>query len=119
MDTTAARIDYTVAGVFPEDVLAVDEGPPTSSLSTSPNPAATTAHITYSLAVRGPVRLGIWDIQGREVAVLVDGLTAAGVHEVRWDLRTRDGRRCPAGVYFVRSQATGRTLTRKVVVLGR
>ena len=119
VDTTAARIDYTVAGVFPEDVLAVDEGPPTSSLSTSPNPAATTAHITYSLAVRGPVRLGIWDIQGREVAVLVDGLAAAGVHEVGWDLRTKDGRRCPAGVYFVRSQAAGSALTRKVVVLGR
>jgi hypothetical protein len=45
----------------------------------------------------GGVKLGIYDILGREVAVLVDEKKAPGRYEARWDAAG-----LPSGVYFCR-----------------
>ena len=54
----------------------------------------------------------MYDALGRAVAVLADGILAAGPHET-----TFDGAALPAGVYLVRLVAGGRTATRAVTVL--
>lgn len=50
-----------------------------------PNPFNPSTTISYSVPSSGPVRLAVHDILGREVAVLVDGVTPAGTHQVRFD----------------------------------
>jgi hypothetical protein len=46
------------------------------------------------------VKLAVYDILGREIAVLVDEQQTAGSYRVQWD-----GRRFPSGVYFGRIAA--------------
>jgi hypothetical protein len=48
------------------------------------------------------VRLGVYDILGREVALLVDERKAVGRYEVRWDATG-----CPSGVYLCRMMIGG------------
>jgi len=43
-----------------------------------------TAH-RHILSEDGPVRLVVYDVLGREVAVLVDEVQRAGTQQVRWD----------------------------------
>jgi hypothetical protein len=43
------------------------------------------------------VRLGVYDVLGREVDVLLEGEKQPGTYEVTWDAS-----RLPAGVYFCR-----------------
>lgn len=62
-----------------------------------PNPFRGETEIRYSLPETGPVRLEVFDVSGRRVAILVDGIREAGVHAVRW---TSGG--APPGVYFTR-----------------
>lgn len=50
-----------------------------------PNPFNPTTLIRFSLRTSHLARLAIYDILGREVAVLVDGWMSAGEHQVRFD----------------------------------
>ncbi len=62
------------------------------------------------------VTLAIYDIRGRRVRILVDGLYEAGSHRVVWDGRDGQGEQMPSGVYLYRLEAAGRTVTRKMLI---
>ncbi len=99
-------------------VGAEDEPAPITepALSVSPNPGRGVVTVRYRLAGAGAVRLAVFDVLGREVALLADAVQAAGEHEARL------GRRgLAAGVYLVRLEVgTGRAaevLTQRVTLL--
>ncbi len=66
-------------------------------LSIYPNPFNSTTTIKYTVTLIMPVILDIYDVNGRLVETLVDGMVPAGKHSVVWDAA---GVR--AGVYLVR-----------------
>jgi flagellar hook assembly protein FlgD len=65
----------------------------------------------------GAVRLALYDVAGREVAVLVDGYVSGGLHAVRWDGSEANGPPAGAGLYFYRLQAPGFEEIRKLVLV--
>ncbi len=81
-----------------------------------PNPLDARATISFTLARPGNVRLAVYDVAGRELAVLADGRRAAGGHEAVWDRRCSDGMLAGAGVYFARLVTSDETRTIKLVV---
>jgi hypothetical protein len=110
------------ATVFP--VVSLEENGPTDVRShrfflsqAHPNPFQGPAWIEYGVPMEGEVRLMLYDASGRLVRELVSGIQESGTHRVLWDLRDRDGRRVPGGVYFSRLETDGRTRTRKLAVL--
>jgi len=77
-----------------------------------PNPFNPTTTIAYDLKASGKVRLSVYDLMGKEVAVLVDGIQSAGNHKVRFD-----GSNLPSGIYFYQLQSGSFTETKKLVLL--
>jgi len=77
-----------------------------------PNPFNPTTAITYDLKESGTVFLRVFDVLGREVAVLVEGDQNAGRHTV-----TFDGSSLSSGIYFYRLDAGGFTDTKKMVLM--
>ncbi len=69
------------------------------------NPGGGALAIEFELTRSRPIRLAIYDAQGRLQAVLWRGPAAAGAQVAVWDGRGADGRRLPAGVYHVRLAA--------------
>jgi subtilisin family serine protease len=66
----------------------------------------------------GQAHVVIFDTRGRRLRTLFDGEMLAGSERlVPWDGRDRQGRRAAAGVYFVRFDAPGVHLGRRVVLL--
>ena len=65
----------------------------------SPNPSASTTQLSFSLDQRSPVRLAVYDVRGREVAVLVDATLDAGSHAFPFDTSA-----LPSGTYVYRLQ---------------
>ena len=59
-----------------------------------PNPFNFTTNITYSLPEAQAVYITVFDVLGREVAVLVEGMQQVGVHEAIWDSLRTAGRVC-------------------------
>ena len=69
-----------------------------------PNPFNPATTIQYDLPRQTQVRLSIYDILGREVALLVQGDQAAGYHQVIWNGRNEQGQPVSSGVYLYRLQ---------------
>jgi hypothetical protein len=92
-----------------------DHLPPTPfsfSLSTFPNPFNATAAISFLLPMTGAVKIAMFDIMGRSVRVLIDGLEEAGPHQI-----TLNAEGMASGIYFVRMESAGRAVTGKMVLL--
>jgi aminopeptidase N len=104
----------------PYDAAGVDEGPLAAEVRLSqniPNPFGGTTRIAFSLSKPAYVRLGVYDVRGREVAELVDRKMDAGKHSVAWNGVDRAGRRVASGVYWCLLESGDRAFTRKMVVL--
>ncbi|HMB89462.1 MAG TPA: T9SS type A sorting domain-containing protein [Rhodothermales bacterium] len=67
-----------------------------------PNPFNPQTTIRYALPQASQVRLAVYDVLGREVALLVDRLQAAGAHETNFEATD-----FPSGVYLYRLEAGG------------
>ncbi|MBK8168084.1 MAG: 5'-nucleotidase C-terminal domain-containing protein [bacterium] len=83
----------------------------------SPNPFNPSTTIAFSLDRTGPVRLDIFDLQGRLVRSLVDGAREAGEHHVIWDGRDGAGSPAASGTYVYRLQTTMRVISRSMTLV--
>ena len=80
-----------------------------------PNPFNPTTGIRYEVAERSDVRLTVYDILGREVSVLWQGVRNAGVYDA-----TFDASGLSSGVYICRFEAHPQeTLGRDIVLMKR
>ena len=71
----------------------------------SPNPFASEVNIAYELANNSPVSLMVYDVSGRLVRVLEQGIKNCGSYVVTWDGRDNARRELVPGVYFIRFDA--------------
>ena len=82
-----------------------------------PNPFNPTTVVSFDLAAPGRVRLDVFDVAGRLVATLIDGVRAAGPSQTTWNGRDANGQPVSSGVYFYRLLAGGTSQTKKMVLL--
>jgi choice-of-anchor B domain-containing protein len=78
-----------------------------------PNPFNPQTTLTLTLAQAQAVRVAVYDVLGREVAVLLEATLAAGVHPL-----TFEAAGLPSGAYLVRATGTT-TLQTRIVTLAR
>ncbi len=77
-----------------------------------PNPFNPTATIRYDVRAPGHVALKVYDIQGRLVQTLADGMAQVGSHSVRFDASSLG-----SGIYFVQMTAPGFSDAKKMILL--
>lgn len=82
-----------------------------------PNPFNAGTVIPYTLETGGPMELSIYDVRGRRVLTLVNGVQSPGRHEVPWDGTDDRGRAVASGMYFYRLTAGELAVTRPMVLL--
>ena len=82
-----------------------------------PNPFNPRTQIKYDLPEKSLVRLLIYDVLGREVAVLFDGEQEPGFHSIMWDGQNGMGKSVGAGMYFYSIQSDQFIQTRKMILL--
>ena len=98
--------------------LEIDAVPEEFSLSQNyPNPFNPITHIDYGLPVSANVRLTLYDLMGREVIRLVDGMNQAGYRSVSWDGKNTAGNSVGAGMYFYVIQSGDFRKVRKMILL--
>jgi hypothetical protein len=78
-----------------------------------PNPFNQSVNISYALPEKSDVSIIIYDLLGREVVKLINGVQQAGWHKMVFVADNR-----ASGIYFIRMQTeTGFNKTRKMVLL--
>lgn len=99
---SAAYVEDQAQKVMPDEV----------TLTSYPNPMRRQATIEYTLTDPTDVRVTVYDVLGRRVAVLEDDRKKAGRHRLQLE-----GDRLASGVYFGRLQTEDQTLTEKITIL--
>ena len=90
-----------------------DEVPAGFSLQPNyPNPFNPSTRITFSIPRSQHVRLEVFDMLGRRVETLVDGITAGGEHTVSFDAHD-----LPSAPYLYRLEAGGNVEAKTMVLL--
>lgn len=77
-----------------------------------PNPFNASTRITFDLPEAGLVTLKVYDVLGRKVATLIEGVREAGYHSSQFD-----GLNLPSGIYFCRLETGGIVKAKKMVML--
>jgi hypothetical protein len=80
--------------------------------SNYPNPFNANTIISYDLPKEADVKLEIFDLLGRKVATLTEGMQQAGTHKAIWD-----GSGHSSGIYFYRLKAGDFTDIKKMTLL--
>ena len=89
---------------------------PVAFLQNQPNPFIGSTVIRFSAATRGKVALKVFDVSGREVRTLADGIYGGGIQVLRWDGKDNWGRAVSSGVYFCEIRTPELTKRSKMVV---
>jgi hypothetical protein len=98
-------------------ITAVRQGAPSIAadaelLRNYPNPFNASTDFGYRLLEAADVTLQVFDLLGRETAVLVNERKAPGSYVVRWDASG-----LPSGVYVAVLRAGGDTRVRRVLLV--
>ena len=131
--------DYAVVGTYWDDdngtdagsaylytgfATAVGVGPERTGLPAEfylsqnyPNPFNPVTTIRYELPRGTGVTLVVFDLLGREVARLVDGMQPTGHHQAVWNGQDHTGQAVPSGIYIARLVTQDYTKSIKVVLL--
>ncbi|MGH7485274.1 MAG: T9SS type A sorting domain-containing protein [bacterium] len=81
-----------------------------------PNPLEAGTKLNFAIPRSGSVKLAIYDVTGRRVALIVDQALPSGMRGVTWDGRDGKGWPVASGTYFARLESAGQTQVRKIVV---
>ncbi len=77
-----------------------------------PNPFNSETALSFKLQAASNVKLMIYDIMGREMALLAEGFYPTGTHQVEWDASE-----VASGVYFARLEVRGEAITTKLLLM--
>jgi hypothetical protein len=105
---TPGRTAAGVVGV----VLAAASGSRLRFTGAAPNPLTSSTRIGFTVPAASRVTLTLHDVQGRTVAVLVDGVLDAGPHVAVWNALPSGPAR---GLYFARLAAGGTSRTLRLI----
>jgi len=90
---------------------------PVASLAPLANPSRNGAAFVITLTEPGSVTLNVFDMQGRALQTLVDGMLGAGPHAIAWNGRDSGGMPVGAGSYFVLARGPGQSVIARVTLL--
>ncbi len=92
---------------------AAEETPVPFYLATArPNPSNGSTILEYSLAATEHIRLAVYDLQGRLMSVIHEGLQDAGVHSAHVNMDN-----WPSGMYLCRLQGGQQVASRRLVLV--
>ena len=83
---------------------------PETNLRVYPNPFTDKTVIAYFLRSNSAVNTAIYDMTGREVIQLYDGIQTEGRHEIEFDLNNNS-----AGIYVLKMQISNEVITAKIM----
>jgi flagellar hook assembly protein FlgD len=109
--------DYNPTASIAVPDSASGASPAGLQVTVAPNPAAARSALEFALGSAQPVEITLYDVKGRRLRTLANGMQAAGAHRLAFDLRADSGRKLASGLYLVRIVALGKTTVRRLTVV--
>jgi hypothetical protein len=115
--TSASGANTEITLTATELVSAIDDEPlavPSAfaSLNNYPNPFNPQTTIHFEIPQTGHVTIEVYDIQGRKLSTLYDGISSAGKHDLIWNAANQ-----PSGIYFCRMTIENESVSKMITLL--
>jgi len=91
--------------------------PPITLSQNYPNPFHRTTTLAFAVTERGFAKLSIYNIEGKRVKTMFEGICEAKTCRIVWDGTDWRGNPVTSGIYFYRLQAGGNVLTKKMAFI--
>jgi hypothetical protein len=104
--------DYDDWAIFGWDEIVADIPEEFSFGGCYPNPFNPVTKVQFALPQMAHVQIRIFDVMGREVAVIQSGSLQAGIHQLHWDASAM-----ASGVYFLTFRAGDIVTTEKLLLM--
>jgi hypothetical protein len=111
-DTQGCEVAVGKAGIGPRAVETVLSG-----ITNVPNPFTGSTDIVFDLSKSSRVAITAYDIRGRSVARVFEGMLPQGPNAIAWDGLSDSGHELPSGIYFFRFEAGNFQATRKAMLV--
>jgi len=97
-----ADVVLDTATVIVHDVLSAVQDVPSAGarLTLAPNPFNPRTRISFDVPKETSARLAVFDMRGRQISVLYDGIAAVGTLSTDWNGTDSQGKIQPGGVYL-------------------
>jgi hypothetical protein len=105
----------SLKGTCTSGVEQSSPAPGSLTLMSMPNPSTSGVKLRFALPEAAAVKLQVFDVMGRLVAVLADGRYQDGWHQLTWTGRNTDGQRIAPGIYFARLSTGRQQITSKII----
>ena len=69
------------------------------------------------MARQGMASIDVFDIEGRLVKSVMNGVALEGINDAFWNGTDESGRQVASGVYFYRLRALGEDLSKKMIIV--
>ena len=86
------------------------------SLNALPNPANSHTAIRYSLPATSNIDLTVYDILGRPIRTIANGVKPAGEYSATWNLKDNSDNQVQSGIYFYTLKTSSKSVSRKLIV---
>lgn len=107
---TVIKYTQSVTSIRGNEIVGV---PQEFTLSQNyPNPFNPSTTIEYALPTQSLVSIEIFDILGRKIGSLEEGIKPAGIHQATWDASGK-----ASGIYFYRIKAGDKAVTKRMTLL--
>ncbi|UCG30173.1 MAG: T9SS type A sorting domain-containing protein, partial [candidate division WOR-3 bacterium] len=118
--TDSFALKYTTSppstGIEEQEELTTVPARTTLSV-TYPNPFTREMNVAYQVAKGGKVSIQVYDVSGRLVRTITDGIHDPGYYTLAWDATDDKGRAVPAGIYFLRFDTIDYSQVEKAILL--
>ena len=104
-------IDTTAVGIKEVNTAAIF-----SVKNPWPNPFHRKINIEMNLRSSGFFKIEVYNMYGNLIRTLHNGILAKGLHIIRWDGTSRNGKIVPRGMYVIRISSPQRTVQKKVLL---
>ena len=82
-----------------------------------PNPFNPGTNVKFDLAKDSYVSIKIYDIKGKLIRVLINGVKEAGQYSIPWNGRAENGNRCTSGIYLYKIETANYSKIEKMILL--
>ena len=96
---------------------AVRDVPSIEGIRLSPNPFNPKIVARFAVDMPTQVQIAVYDIRGRRVRVLLEGMVGEGYNQVIWDGRDAAGKDLAAAPYFIRFDTGHEIVTHKIMLI--
>ena len=103
-------------GVFEGEVVTNDPNE-FSVRSILPNPFTGNTAVCYGLPMKANIQVTIYDLSGKLVATLFDGIQRPGWYTITWNGEDHRNIKAPSGIYFCELKTEDSRIAEKLILL--